>query len=138
MIKTLGLVAARGAMLAGAIAITAPVFAQAPTDAQREAIRSACRSDYIAHCSSVPPGGRRIAAVPAEEHVEPVGRLQKCGECGERGGETRGTGSSGAGCTQSRHPRGCRACQAGRDHCARGSAGRRRFQSRNKHGRKKA
>jgi hypothetical protein len=34
-----------------------PVFAQAPTDAQREAIRSACRSDYMAHCSSVPPGG---------------------------------------------------------------------------------
>ena len=35
----------------------APAFAQAPTDAQRAAIRSACRSDYIAHCSSVPPGG---------------------------------------------------------------------------------
>jgi hypothetical protein len=57
MIKTLRLVAARGAMLAGAIVISASAFAQAPTDAQREAIRSACRSDYIAHCSSVPPGG---------------------------------------------------------------------------------
>jgi hypothetical protein len=57
MIKTLRLVAARGAMLAGAIAISASAFAQAPTDAQREAIRSACRSDYMAHCSSVPPGG---------------------------------------------------------------------------------
>jgi hypothetical protein len=34
-----------------------PAFSQAPTDAQRSAIRSACRSDYIAHCSSVPPGG---------------------------------------------------------------------------------
>jgi hypothetical protein len=34
-----------------------PALAQAPTDAQRSAIRSACRSDYIAHCSSVPPGG---------------------------------------------------------------------------------
>ena len=44
-------------MLAIAIAISASAFAQAPTDAQREAIRSACRSDYIAHCSSVPPGG---------------------------------------------------------------------------------
>jgi len=32
-------------------------LAQAPTDAQRNAIKSSCRSDYIAHCSSVPPGG---------------------------------------------------------------------------------
>jgi hypothetical protein len=31
--------------------------AQQPTEAQRDAIRSDCRSDYIAHCSSVPPGG---------------------------------------------------------------------------------
>jgi hypothetical protein len=44
-------------MLAAAVVISAPAFAQAPSDAQREAIRSACRSDYIAHCSSVPPGG---------------------------------------------------------------------------------
>jgi hypothetical protein len=57
MIKTLGLVAERGAMLAGMIFISASAFAQAPTDAQREAIRSACRSDYMAHCSTVPPGG---------------------------------------------------------------------------------
>ncbi|MGZ3411869.1 MAG: hypothetical protein ACXWJW_09865 [Xanthobacteraceae bacterium] len=28
-----------------------------PTDAQRSAIRSACRSDYMANCSSVTPGG---------------------------------------------------------------------------------
>jgi hypothetical protein len=57
MIKTLRLAVARGAMLAAAIVISASAFAQAPTDAQREAIRSACRSDYMAHCSSVPPGG---------------------------------------------------------------------------------
>src|ERR1700750_1531669 len=57
MFKTLRLVVVQGAMLAGAIVISASAFAQAPTDAQREAIRSACRSDYIAHCSSVPPGG---------------------------------------------------------------------------------
>jgi hypothetical protein len=56
MIKTLGLVAAQGATLILVMTAT-PVFAQAPTDAQREAIRSACRSDYVAHCSSVPPGG---------------------------------------------------------------------------------
>ncbi|WKA32185.1 hypothetical protein QUH67_33015 [Bradyrhizobium roseum] len=36
---------------------TAPVLAQAPSQAQRDAIKSDCRSDYMAHCSSVPPGG---------------------------------------------------------------------------------
>jgi hypothetical protein len=35
----------------------APAFSQQPTDAQRSAIRSACRSDYQAHCASIPPGG---------------------------------------------------------------------------------
>jgi hypothetical protein len=34
-----------------------PAFSQAPTDAQRSTIRSECRSDYQAHCASVPPGG---------------------------------------------------------------------------------
>jgi hypothetical protein len=33
-------------------------YSQAPTDAQRSAIRSQCRSDYQAHCASVPPGGK--------------------------------------------------------------------------------
>jgi outer membrane biosynthesis protein TonB len=42
---------------AAMFSLTWPAFAQAPSDAQRAAIRSACRSDYIAHCSSVPPGG---------------------------------------------------------------------------------
>nr|WP_244065872.1 cysteine rich repeat-containing protein [Bradyrhizobium sp. Ce-3] len=36
---------------------TAPALSQAPSQAQRDAIKSQCRSDYIAHCSSVPPGG---------------------------------------------------------------------------------
>ena len=39
------------------ITVASPAHSQAPTDAQRSAIRSACRSDYMAHCSSVPPGG---------------------------------------------------------------------------------
>jgi len=38
-------------------ASAAPAVAQAPTQAQRDAIKSQCRNDYIAHCSSVPPGG---------------------------------------------------------------------------------
>src|SRR6202043_1927248 len=37
--------------------VATPAFSQAPTDAQRSAIRSECRSDYEAHCSSIPPGG---------------------------------------------------------------------------------
>ena len=37
--------------------VVTPALAQAPTDAQRNAIRSECRSDYEAHCASVPPGG---------------------------------------------------------------------------------
>lgn len=37
--------------------LAAPAFSQQPTDAQRNAIRSACRSDYQAHCASIPPGG---------------------------------------------------------------------------------
>nr|WP_246297944.1 hypothetical protein [Tardiphaga robiniae] len=39
------------------IAIASPTFAQAPSQAQRDAIKTQCRSDYIAHCSSVPLGG---------------------------------------------------------------------------------
>jgi hypothetical protein len=39
------------------VVLCGPSFAQKPTDAQKSAIRSACRSDYMAHCASVPPGG---------------------------------------------------------------------------------
>ena len=44
-------------MAAAIFMIAQPAFSQAPTDAQRAAIKSQCRSDYMAHCSSVPPGG---------------------------------------------------------------------------------
>lgn len=50
----------RLAALALAGALCLPVIAahaQQPTDAQRNAIRSACRSDFIAQCSGVTPGG---------------------------------------------------------------------------------
>jgi hypothetical protein len=40
----------------GAIsAVTAS--AQTATEAQKEALRSHCRSDFLAHCEGVPPGG---------------------------------------------------------------------------------
>src|SRR6201984_2042317 len=40
-----------------ALVFAAPARAQAPSEAQREAIKSECRNDYMAHCSSIPPGG---------------------------------------------------------------------------------
>jgi hypothetical protein len=42
---------------AATFAVAAPAFSQAPTDAQRSAIRAECRSDYQARCASIPPGG---------------------------------------------------------------------------------
>jgi hypothetical protein len=57
MINTLRRAEKFCALLATVFAIVTPAFAQAPTDAQRSAIRSECRSDYQAHCASVPPGG---------------------------------------------------------------------------------
>jgi hypothetical protein len=52
----------RAMMLASCLSVAtlftiATAMAQAPSQAQRDAIKSQCRSDYMAHCSSVPPGG---------------------------------------------------------------------------------
>src|ERR1700677_3698348 len=44
-------------MITVSMAIATPAYPQAPTDAQRSAIRAECRSDYQAHCASIPPGG---------------------------------------------------------------------------------
>ncbi|WP_409191005.1 cysteine rich repeat-containing protein [Bradyrhizobium sp. RDM4] len=58
MFNTLKHVSTRKMLLAATLFATATsAFAQAPTEAQKSAIRSACRSDFIAHCSSVTPGG---------------------------------------------------------------------------------
>jgi hypothetical protein len=58
MINTLRRAATLWASITTVIfASLAPAFSQAPTDAQRSAIRSECRSDYEVHCASVPPGG---------------------------------------------------------------------------------
>jgi len=56
MINTLTRAATLGAVMTAAI-FASSAYAQAPTEAQREAIKSECRSDYMAHCSSIPPGG---------------------------------------------------------------------------------
>jgi hypothetical protein len=58
MISTVTRTRKLGPLLAAAtFAIAAPVLAQAPSQAQLDAIKSQCRSDYMARCSSVPPGG---------------------------------------------------------------------------------
>ena len=58
MINALTRTSKLGPLLAVAIfATAAPALAQAPTEAQRDAVKSQCRSDYMAHCASVSPGG---------------------------------------------------------------------------------
>ncbi len=57
MIKTLRSVAMLAAVMSVAAILATAALAQAPSQAQRDAIKSRCRSDYMAHCSSVPPGG---------------------------------------------------------------------------------
>jgi hypothetical protein len=56
MINTLTWAKMFGPLLAVALFATV-THAQAPSQAQRDAIKSQCRSDYMAHCSSIPPGG---------------------------------------------------------------------------------
>ena len=50
----------RSSLVAGGlIALTlAPTAAQQPTQSQRDAVRAACRSDFMANCASVQPGGK--------------------------------------------------------------------------------
>jgi hypothetical protein len=50
----------RSSLVAGCfIALTlAPAAAQQPTQAQRDAVRAACRLDFMANCASVQPGGK--------------------------------------------------------------------------------
>jgi hypothetical protein len=44
-------------LTAAIVIIATPSFAQGPSETQKAAVKSACRSDYMAHCSSVQPGG---------------------------------------------------------------------------------
>ena len=47
----------RALLTAAIVAVATPSFAQGASEAQKAAVKSACRSDYMAHCSSVQPGG---------------------------------------------------------------------------------
>ena len=49
-------------VLLGMGGMPGPVAAQQPSQAQISAVRSSCRADYQAHCSSVPPGGQASLA----------------------------------------------------------------------------
>ncbi len=55
------ILAGAGAVIASMLAC-APTAAQQPTSAQASAIRSACRSDYMANCAGVPTGGAAALA----------------------------------------------------------------------------
>lgn len=52
-----------GLSVLGVVALFAgAALAQQPTDAQRNAVKSACRSDFISNCSGVTPGGKEALA----------------------------------------------------------------------------
>src|SRR5262245_3747704 len=44
-------------LVAATIGVAGDALAQQPSQAQLNALRSSCRNDYMAHCSSVPTGG---------------------------------------------------------------------------------
>lgn len=50
------------ALLIAGATIVGEAFAQQPNQAQVNAIRQACRSDYMSHCASIPPGGAQALA----------------------------------------------------------------------------
>ena len=57
----------RSSLVAGGLIALAlaPTAAQQPTQSQRDAVRAACRSDFMANCASVQPGGKAvIGAMP--------------------------------------------------------------------------
>lgn len=69
-------IAPRLVLAAAAITVLAgPVASQQVSTAQRNAIRAACRSDYEAHCMSVPPGGKP-AFMCLQKNMESLSR--KC------------------------------------------------------------
>jgi hypothetical protein len=47
---------------AGSLLAVLQAAAQQPTQSQISAVKAACRSDYMAHCSSVTPGGKAALA----------------------------------------------------------------------------
>jgi hypothetical protein len=50
----------KSSLVAGCVVVMTltPTAAQQPTQAQRDAIRASCRSDFMANCAGVQPGGK--------------------------------------------------------------------------------
>jgi hypothetical protein len=59
------------ALVAASLGLAHAASAQRPSAEQIAAIRAACRSDYIAHCAGVPPGGAQALAC-LREHLASV------------------------------------------------------------------
>jgi hypothetical protein len=57
-----------------ALLVPADWAAAEPSEEQVAAIKSNCRSDFMSKCWGVPRGGAE-AAMPQEEHGEPVGAM---------------------------------------------------------------
>jgi hypothetical protein len=97
MFKTLKDGATRNALLAAALfAIAAPAFAQSATEAQKSAIRSACRSDFMSHCASavraVEPGAApKTEAAPAKTEPAPASEAAKPAAEAPKASETKAT-----------------------------------------------
>src|SRR5215470_1724986 len=49
-------------LIVACVLAAAPALAQQPSAGQANAIREACRSDYMANCAGVPPGGEAALA----------------------------------------------------------------------------
>ena len=86
MINTLTRAATLAALLAAAAIFATAAFAQAPSQAQRDAIKVAMPLRLHGALLQRSAGRRGIAAMPAEEHVEPVIELP------ERGARRRSAG----------------------------------------------
>jgi hypothetical protein len=72
-------------------------LAQQPTDAQRNAIKSACRSDFLSNCSGVTPGGREaVACLQQHEASLSSGCKQAISALGASGSAATPKSSSGA------------------------------------------
>jgi hypothetical protein len=58
------------ALLLTFVAAMAPALGQQPSQEQIAAVRAACRSDYIEHCSGVPTGGAASLACLRQNEAE--------------------------------------------------------------------
>ena len=59
------------------VTMATSAFAQGPSEAQREAVKGQCRSDYMAHCSSVTPGGKEALECLAQHMSSLSGGCQE-------------------------------------------------------------